>query len=128
MNIFKKVGLLFKARKVLSEVKKMDKNKWFEREWLMSVAGIIGTVWAMLEGFLPKETSVKILGAILAIYVASRTILKGLEILAKLTKSTKDDEWIAKISAALDIMGEKLPKSGDTTGNTTTVVVTPPAS
>ncbi len=47
----------------------------------------------MLEWFTAEHITALLLGVL--------AVLKGLELLAKLTPTTKDDEWIARLEAVL---------------------------
>ncbi len=125
MNIFKKISLLLKARKVLKEVTTMDKNKWFEREFILNAMGIAATIWGMLDGFIPKEWGLKIVAGLVIIYTICRSVIKLAAVVASFTKSTKDDEFVAKITKVLDVIGEKIPAKETNTATTNVTVNTP---
>lgn len=117
MNIFKKISLALKAKKALNqiekEVKTMEGKKWLEREFILSIIGIAGTLWAAAQGFLPPETAAKVGLWIITAFTVSRTLIKAAESIAKLTKTTKDDEIVAAVAQVLD-KAESIfkPKSG----------------
>lgn len=66
-------------------------KKWYEREWLLTVLGIIASIWAAVQGIVPVELSAKIIAGMVMVFAIARAIVK-------FTPSTKDDELLKKIS------------------------------
>ena len=65
-------------------------KKLLEREFLLTVAGIAASIWAATSGFIPADLAAKITAGVIMAFTIARAI-------AKMTKTTKDDEIIAKI-------------------------------
>jgi len=95
---------LFKTfLKVKKEVNNMEKSGVKTSEfWLTSLSiGIV--LWQALSGMIPPQTVAIITGILAGVYTLARAIVKA-------TKSTKDDEFFAKVE---QIINDKLNKKID---------------
>jgi membrane protein implicated in regulation of membrane protease activity len=63
-------------------------------EFWLSILAIGLQVWMAVAGYIPADISAWIVALVTAVWVGFRTV-------AKITKSTKDDELIAKIEELL---------------------------
>lgn len=91
MNVFKKLRLLYLASRLYRKLKEGIKmKKWLEREWILTVLGIIASIWGAVQGLIPADLSAKIVAGIIMVFAIARAIVK-------FTATTKDDEILAKI-------------------------------
>lgn len=65
-------------------------KKILEREFILSIVAIIASIWTAAQGIIPAELMVKIMAWVAMVYAIARSIVK-------FTKTTKDDEILAKI-------------------------------
>lgn len=79
------------------------KNKWYEREFILTVLTIFGSVAAAVAGFIPVDLLIKVTGTVVAIYTIARAIVKA-------TTTTKDDEILEKVVVILRNLGIKIPE------------------
>ena len=95
---------LFKTfLKVKKEVNNMEKSGVKTSEFWLTALSIGIVLWQALSGMIPPQTVAIITGILAGVYALARAIVKA-------TKSTKDDEFFAKVE---QIVNDKLNKKID---------------
>lgn len=82
MNIFKKVGMLFKANKIVKEAEKMDGTKpgYMTTEfWITNIATIVIMYNSMFHKNIDPKTAAIIMGGLVATYTAGRSLVKAIK-------------------------------------------------
>jgi hypothetical protein len=93
--MIKKIKLLLTTLSVINKLKGAGMKSGIKTtEFWLSILAISLQVWMAVNGLIPAEISAWIVALVTAVWVGFRTI-------AKITKSTKDDELIAKIEELL---------------------------
>ena len=96
MNIFDKIKLALSVRKAINLLKgKNMKTGWRTTEFWVTLAGVVGMLWAGFMSFLPAETVAQIVGFTVGLYTIARTVVK-------MTDTPKDDEFLQKIIDAFN--------------------------
>jgi hypothetical protein len=110
MSLWEKIKLLFAARKAAKEVSKMNlKSSFLSGEFWSHILVIVGLAEGALHGILPPAIAAKIGAVLVSAFAIYRTALKLAQIIAAMTKSTKDDEIVAKLSTIDDLIQGKFP-------------------
>jgi hypothetical protein len=91
--------------KIKSEVGKMSFSELKTSEGRWAIIGGIVSIYGAVQGFIPAPLAAKISAGLMAFYIGSRAIVKAVGTIAKLTPSPKDDEFVAKVDAALNRLG-----------------------
>lgn len=82
MNIFKKIGLLFKANKIVKEAVKMEGTKpgWQTSEfWITNTATLVLMYNSLFHKNIDTKTAAIIIGAMVSIYTTGRSVIKALK-------------------------------------------------
>ena len=91
MKILKQIKLLYLFGKLYNKIKKgYDMKKLLEREFILSVATLVASIWAALAGLISAELMIKIMAWVSMVYAIARAIVK-------FTPSKKDDEILKQI-------------------------------
>ncbi len=98
----------------------MEDKSFFSRKFILTVATAIASFWGAAQGFLPQELAVKIAGAVAAVYVIVNGLIKVAQIIAPMTKTTKDDEAILDLIEAVELLKGKISPATATTVNVDT--------
>ena len=91
MNIFQKFKfglILYDGYKKIKEAIKM--KKFFEREFLLTLATWLAAVWMAVQGMIDAELTIKIMAGAAGAFALARGI-------AKITTTTKDDEFLDEL-------------------------------
>jgi hypothetical protein len=96
MFITKYWGLFREGLKAKSEVKQLMEKKsgWKTSEFWISIATIVGSLFAAGGAFLPPQTVAMIITAVSCVYIIARSVVK-------LTPNPNDDIVVEKIGAIL---------------------------
>ena len=93
MGLLKKLKILYYANKLYKKIKEgIEMKKFFEREFILTIIGIIAALWGSLQGVISVDLSAKIAAGLVMVFALSRAIVK-------FTPTTKDDEMLKKIEA-----------------------------
>lgn len=95
------------AIKIKSEVKSMSFSEIKTSEGRLHIIGQIAVIYGALHGFIPAPLAAKISLIGFGLYTAGRAFVKGLEALAPLTKTDKDDKLAAEANKILDVVAPK---------------------
>ena len=91
MSLLKKLKILYLGNKLYKKIQEGIKmKKWFEREWVLTVLGIVASIWAAVQGIIPADLSAKIIAGVIMVFAIARAIVK-------FTPTTKDDEILQRI-------------------------------
>ena len=104
MTIIEKIKLLLKLNAAYKQIKEASmKSKWFEREFILTVLTVLGSLAAAIAGYIPVDLLIKVSGSVVAVFTIARAIVKA-------TATQKDDEILEKIATILKNLGIKIPE------------------
>jgi hypothetical protein len=101
--VLDKIKTIMEITKTYFKIKKeveMLKNGYKTTEFWLTIAGILIDLYMHLKGLIPADITMKYGAILIAVYSLGRSI-------AKATKTTKDDEFFAKLD---QIIQQKLDK------------------
>ena len=77
-----------------------------------TIIGVIGTILCSVWGMVPAALALKISVGLIALIVLMRQLIEVAKVIVKLTPSTKDDEYLAKIEILEKQVEDILKKAG----------------
>lgn len=104
-KLYAQISALFKIQKEVTNMKMSELSTSSGRLILLNS---ILTIAAAAMGLLPAVLVAKIAATLIGIYTLYRAIAPGLEAVAKMTATPKDDAALAELKAAVDLIVAKL--------------------
>lgn len=108
LNPFKLYAQISALLKIKGAITNMKMSELTTSSGRLVLLNILGTVAAAAAGLLPAILVAKIVAGLTAAYLVYRTVAPGLEALAKMTATPKDDAIVAELAAAVKILTDKL--------------------